>query len=317
MLFPRRRREGEMVAVLLAPGDLIVLAGSARHGWTHEISRERAKEQVWAGKVLEQARRISVTLRRLCPKENVHYMESWAVYANYVWNFSVIWKWIEFWIAPLEFKVREHCAPIFSIIGLTDEIHFGILVMRKTLNLGAFYRISVGLHFMIRVRSFWSWLLQLIACCFCRSFGRHILQRVGKEKAHVSQFKIHAPSHKLAWSNSSTQLPQPEFNLATRKWISKRIHFHLCHIKVSLQLQKLNLMPEGTCILKCGASSPCSRRQACKRGTKKKIYLTAVSSPVLPCKQALIQCHMCKFMNHLRVESTFLSQVHETWWSMQ
>jgi alkylated DNA repair dioxygenase AlkB len=65
-----------MVAVLLAPGDLIVLAGSARHGWTHEISRERAKEQVWAGKVLEQARRISVTLRRLCPKENVHYMES-------------------------------------------------------------------------------------------------------------------------------------------------------------------------------------------------------------------------------------------------
>jgi hypothetical protein len=52
------------------------LSGSARYGWIHEISRERAEEQVWAGKVLEQARRISVTLRRLCPEENVHYMES-------------------------------------------------------------------------------------------------------------------------------------------------------------------------------------------------------------------------------------------------
>jgi hypothetical protein len=34
-----------MVAVLLAPGDLIVLAGSARHGWTHEgagVGREGA-----------------------------------------------------------------------------------------------------------------------------------------------------------------------------------------------------------------------------------------------------------------------------------
>jgi hypothetical protein len=48
----------------------------AGNGWIHEISRERAEEQVWAGKVLEQARRISVTLRRLCPEENVHYMES-------------------------------------------------------------------------------------------------------------------------------------------------------------------------------------------------------------------------------------------------
>jgi hypothetical protein len=75
MLFPRRGREGEMVDVLLAPEEL-VLSGSARHGWTHEISRERAKEQVWAGKMLEQVRRILVTLRRLCPEENVHVMES-------------------------------------------------------------------------------------------------------------------------------------------------------------------------------------------------------------------------------------------------
>jgi hypothetical protein len=76
MRFRRCGREGEVVDVLLAPGDLILLSGSARYGWTHEISRERAEEQVWAGKVLEQARRISVTLRRLCPEENVHYMES-------------------------------------------------------------------------------------------------------------------------------------------------------------------------------------------------------------------------------------------------
>ncbi|KAG0554722.1 hypothetical protein KC19_12G113800 [Ceratodon purpureus] len=76
MRFGRCGRVDEKVDVLLSPGDLIVLSGDARYGWTHEINRERAEEQMWAGEVLEQARRISVTLRRLCPEENVHSMES-------------------------------------------------------------------------------------------------------------------------------------------------------------------------------------------------------------------------------------------------
>lgn len=56
------------VDVLLSPGDLIVLSGNARYKWTHEINREQADEQVWEGKILEQGRRISVTLRKMCPE---------------------------------------------------------------------------------------------------------------------------------------------------------------------------------------------------------------------------------------------------------
>jgi hypothetical protein len=87
----------------------------------------------------------------------------------------------------------------------------------------------------------------------------------------------HTPSqsHKLAWSNS-TYLPQPNSNLTGRKWISKWIHWQYRSLS-SVQVRKSNLMPEGTCILKCGASSACPTMQACKRGTKKK----SASSPLV------------------------------------
>ena len=77
MRFRKCKRPTQNVDVLLSPGDLIMMSGNARYEWTHEINRAQAEEQVWAGKVLEQARRISVTLRRLCPEfENGHPMES-------------------------------------------------------------------------------------------------------------------------------------------------------------------------------------------------------------------------------------------------
>jgi hypothetical protein len=55
------------VQILLSPGDLIVMSGTARYKWTHEINRNK-DQQVWQGEALKQERRISVTLRRLCPQ---------------------------------------------------------------------------------------------------------------------------------------------------------------------------------------------------------------------------------------------------------
>jgi hypothetical protein len=58
---------GAKVQILLSPGDLIVMSGTARYKWTHEINRNK-DQQVWQGEALKQERRISVTLRRLCPE---------------------------------------------------------------------------------------------------------------------------------------------------------------------------------------------------------------------------------------------------------
>jgi hypothetical protein len=55
------------VQILLSPGDLIVMSGTARYKWSHEINRNK-DQQVWQGEALKQERRISVTLRRLCPQ---------------------------------------------------------------------------------------------------------------------------------------------------------------------------------------------------------------------------------------------------------
>lgn len=70
MRFRKCEKPAEKVDVLLSPGDMILLSGDARYKWTHEINRDE-KEQVWAGEVLKQGRRISVTLRRLCPQETL------------------------------------------------------------------------------------------------------------------------------------------------------------------------------------------------------------------------------------------------------
>lgn len=59
----------DKVRVLLMPGDLVVMCGEARYGWSHEINRrEEDGEQVWRGQRIRQERRVSVTLRRLCPQ---------------------------------------------------------------------------------------------------------------------------------------------------------------------------------------------------------------------------------------------------------
>ncbi|EFJ37557.1 hypothetical protein SELMODRAFT_165238 [Selaginella moellendorffii] len=53
------------VGVMLRPGDLLVMSGEARYGWTHEINTNPA-QQIWDGVPVPQESRISVTLRRLC-----------------------------------------------------------------------------------------------------------------------------------------------------------------------------------------------------------------------------------------------------------
>ncbi|MED6136053.1 hypothetical protein PIB30_052358 [Stylosanthes scabra] len=54
------------VPVLLNPGSLVLLSGEARYHWKHEINRNPGF-QLWQGIELEQSRRISITLRKLCP----------------------------------------------------------------------------------------------------------------------------------------------------------------------------------------------------------------------------------------------------------
>ncbi|CAM6109029.1 unnamed protein product [Calypogeia fissa] len=58
------------VDVLLNPGDLITASGPARYNWTHEINRSKGN-QVWKEQPIVQQRRVSVTLRRLCPQKDV------------------------------------------------------------------------------------------------------------------------------------------------------------------------------------------------------------------------------------------------------
>ncbi|CAL0321170.1 unnamed protein product [Lupinus luteus] len=53
------------VPVLLNPGSLVVMSGEARYRWKHEINR-RPGFQTWEGRELDQMRRTSVTLRKLC-----------------------------------------------------------------------------------------------------------------------------------------------------------------------------------------------------------------------------------------------------------
>eukprot|EP00249_Psilotum_nudum_P003392 c16783_g1_i1 orf=88-1050(+) len=60
----------EKVPVLLMPGDLILMSGEARYDWLHEINRKEA-DQVWNGQKINQTRRVSVTLRRLCKQKEI------------------------------------------------------------------------------------------------------------------------------------------------------------------------------------------------------------------------------------------------------
>ncbi|KAF8116511.1 hypothetical protein N665_0017s0067 [Sinapis alba] len=64
---PAEKGEGEGVDVLLSPGSLILMSGEARYQWKHEINRKQIGFQVWEGEEIDQKRRISITLRKLCP----------------------------------------------------------------------------------------------------------------------------------------------------------------------------------------------------------------------------------------------------------
>ncbi|KAG9444568.1 hypothetical protein H6P81_015908 [Aristolochia fimbriata] len=55
----------QKVPVLLSPGTLVLMSGEARYNWKHEINRKQGF-QVWDGVELEQEKRTSVTLRKLC-----------------------------------------------------------------------------------------------------------------------------------------------------------------------------------------------------------------------------------------------------------
>ncbi|KAG2697427.1 hypothetical protein I3760_07G105400 [Carya illinoinensis] len=53
------------IPVYLTPGSLVLISGEARYSWKHEINRKPGF-QIWEGQELNQRRRISVTLRKLC-----------------------------------------------------------------------------------------------------------------------------------------------------------------------------------------------------------------------------------------------------------
>lgn len=57
--------EGKKIPVLLNPGSVVLMWGDARYQWKHEINRKPGFQN-WGGEEIEQRRRISVTLRRLC-----------------------------------------------------------------------------------------------------------------------------------------------------------------------------------------------------------------------------------------------------------
>ncbi|KAE8009513.1 hypothetical protein FH972_005945 [Carpinus fangiana] len=56
------------IPVNLTPGSLVLMSEEARYCWKHEINRKPGF-QIWEGQELNQRRRISVTLRKLCKVE--------------------------------------------------------------------------------------------------------------------------------------------------------------------------------------------------------------------------------------------------------
>lgn len=58
----------EKVAVYLTPGSLLLISGEARYQWKHEINRKPGFQK-WDGVEIDQKRRTSVTLRKLCNTE--------------------------------------------------------------------------------------------------------------------------------------------------------------------------------------------------------------------------------------------------------
>lgn len=56
------------IPVYLTPGSLVIMSGEARYLWKHEINRKQGF-QMWEGEVLNQKKRTSITMRKLCHVE--------------------------------------------------------------------------------------------------------------------------------------------------------------------------------------------------------------------------------------------------------
>ncbi|RVW54531.1 Uncharacterized protein P8A3.02c [Vitis vinifera] len=56
------------IPVYLTPGSLVLMSGEARYFWKHEINRKPGF-QIWEGQEIDQKRRTSITLRKLCKIE--------------------------------------------------------------------------------------------------------------------------------------------------------------------------------------------------------------------------------------------------------
>lgn len=54
------------IPVHLTPGSVVLMWGEARYHWKHEINRNPGFQK-WEGKDIDQKRRTSITLRKLCP----------------------------------------------------------------------------------------------------------------------------------------------------------------------------------------------------------------------------------------------------------
>nr|XP_043638414.1 alkylated DNA repair protein ALKBH8 homolog [Erigeron canadensis] len=56
------------IPVHLTPGSLLLISGEARYQWKHEINRKPGFQK-WDGLEIDQKRRTSITLRKLCKSE--------------------------------------------------------------------------------------------------------------------------------------------------------------------------------------------------------------------------------------------------------
>lgn len=56
------------IPVYLTPGSLVIMSREARYLWKHEINRKQGF-QMWEGEELNQKKRTSITLRKLCHVE--------------------------------------------------------------------------------------------------------------------------------------------------------------------------------------------------------------------------------------------------------
>ncbi|GKC34973.1 alkylated DNA repair protein AlkB homolog 8 [Tanacetum coccineum] len=56
------------IPVYLTPGSLLLISGEARYQWKHEINRKPGFQK-WDGLDIDQKRRTSITLRKLCNSE--------------------------------------------------------------------------------------------------------------------------------------------------------------------------------------------------------------------------------------------------------